>query len=100
MAVENSSAAWAGNALLEAFSYRRPVFVNRYPVYRRDIAPTGVACIEIDGVTTRETLDLASRWLAGSAESDAAVERKYEIGLRFSFATVGERLRPFLPTQG
>jgi glycosyltransferase involved in cell wall biosynthesis len=30
-----------GNALLEAFFYRRPVLVNRYPVYVRDIAPPG-----------------------------------------------------------
>jgi mannosylglucosylglycerate synthase len=38
-----------GNALLEAFFYRRPVLVNRYPVYVRDIAPAGVECIELNG---------------------------------------------------
>src|SRR6266542_758131 len=37
-----------GNALLEAFFYRCPVLVHRYPVYARDIAPTGVRCIEIE----------------------------------------------------
>jgi hypothetical protein len=38
-----------GNGLLEAFFYRRPMLVNRYPVYVRDIAPTGVEYIELDG---------------------------------------------------
>ena len=90
-----------GNALLEGFYYRRPVFVNRYPVYRRDIAPTGVACIEIDGVVGGEAVATAAQWLAGSGDGDAAVARNYEIGLRdFSFATVRERLRPLLPTPG
>jgi glycosyltransferase involved in cell wall biosynthesis len=87
-----------GNALLEGFYYRRPVFVNRYPVYRRDIAPTGVACIEIDGVVGSEAVEKAAHWLAGSPEADEAVERNCEVGLRhFSFATVRERIEPLLP---
>jgi glycosyltransferase involved in cell wall biosynthesis len=88
-----------GNALLEGFYYRRPVFVNRYPVYRRDIAPTGVACIEIDGAVVGEAVEKAAHWLAGSPEADEAVERNYEVGLRhFSYATVRERIGPLLPT--
>lgn len=87
-----------GNALLEGFYYRRPVLVNRYPVYLRDIAPTGVACIEIDGVVGREVVEEAAHWLAGSPEADEAVERNYEVGRRhFSFATVRERIGPLLP---
>jgi glycosyltransferase involved in cell wall biosynthesis len=86
-----------GNALLEGFYYRRPVFVNRYPVYRRDIAPTGVACIEIDDVVGREAVETAADWLAGSPEADEAVEGNYEVGLRhFSYATVRERIGPLL----
>ena len=88
-----------GNALLEGFYYRRPVFVNRYPVYRRDIAPTGVACIEIDGVVGSEAVEKAAHWLAGSPDADEAIERNYEVGLRqFSFAMVRERIGPLLPT--
>jgi glycosyltransferase involved in cell wall biosynthesis len=88
-----------GNALLEGFYYRRPVFVNRYPVYRRDIAPTGVACIESDGAVDRGVVEKAAHWLAGSPEADEAVERNYEVGLRhFSFATVRERIGPLIRT--
>jgi len=41
-----------GNALLEAVAARRPVFVNRYPVYAQDIAPAGFRFVEIDGAVT------------------------------------------------
>ncbi len=41
-----------GNALLEAVAARRPVLVNRYPVYARDIAPAGFRFVEIDGAVT------------------------------------------------
>ena len=88
-----------GNALLEGFYYRRPVFVNRYPVYRRDIAPTGMRCIECSGAITDRAVDQAARWLAGSPESEAAIETNHEVGLEhFSFDTVRGRLRNLLPT--
>jgi len=80
-----------GNALLEAFFYRRPVFVNRYSVYRRDIAPTGVRCIEIAGDVTGEAVAQAERWLGDPQESAEAVERNYEIGLeQYSYRKVRE----------
>ncbi len=75
-----------GNALLEAFFYRRPVFVNRYPVYRRDIAPTGVRCIEIDGELTEGAVAAAARWLADPAAAESAIETNYQIGVEhFSY---------------
>lgn len=80
-----------GNALLEAFFYRRPVFVNRYSVYQRDIAPAGVQCIEIDGEVTDAAVAQAERWLSDPRGSAEAVERNYEIGLkRYSYRVVRE----------
>ncbi len=37
-----------GNALLETIAARKPALVRRYPVYVRDIAPTGVRFVEIE----------------------------------------------------
>jgi len=80
-----------GNALLEAFFYRRPVFVNRYPVYRRDIAPTGVQCIEIDGEVTDAAVAGAERWLSDPQSAVESIERNYEIGVQhYSYAVVRE----------
>jgi glycosyltransferase involved in cell wall biosynthesis len=86
-----------GNALLEAFYYRRPVFVNRYPVYARDIAPTGVVCIEVDGEVTSDTAATAAAWLEDPSRAAAAVDRNYEVGREhFSYRVVRDRLQPLL----
>ncbi len=80
-----------GNALLEAFFYRRPVFVNRYSVYRRDIVPTGVQCIEIDDGVTDNAVVEAERWLGDPQRSVGAIERNFEIGLEhYSYSKVRE----------
>ena len=89
-----------GNALLEAFFYRRPVLVNRYPVYARDIAPSGVRCIEIeDGELTGEAIKHAAAWLEDPRRQRESIEVNYQVGVeRFSYATVRERFLPLLPT--
>jgi mannosylglucosylglycerate synthase len=88
-----------GNALLEAFFYRRPVLVNRYPVYARDIAPTGVRCIEIeDGELSGEAIKQAAAWLEDPRRQQEAIERNYQIGVEhFSYAAIRDRFLPLLP---
>lgn len=89
-----------GNALLEAFFYRRPVLVNRYPVYARDIAPRGVRCIEIeDGELTGEAIKQAAAWLEDPRRHQDSVEANYRVGLQhFSYATIRDRFLPLLPS--
>ena len=88
-----------GNALLEAFFYRRPVLVNRYPVYTRDIAPTGTRCIEIeDSELTGEAIKQAGAWLEDPRRHQDCVEANYRVGLdHFSYATIRDRFLPLLP---
>jgi mannosylglucosylglycerate synthase len=86
-----------GNALLEAFWHRRPVLVNRYPAYARDIAPTGVDCIEIDGELSAGAVERAAKVLADPRQWDDPAERNYEAGRRhFSFAVARRRLLPLV----
>ncbi|MDJ0953923.1 MAG: glycosyltransferase, partial [Acidimicrobiia bacterium] len=82
-----------GNALLEALFYRRPLLVNRYPVYDADIRPTGIEAIEMNGAVTDAVVDEARSWLDEPSLWRDAVERNYEIGRRsFSYATAAEVL--------
>ena len=86
-----------GNALLEAFFYRRPVLVNRYPVYVRDIAPTGVRCLELDGLLTPAAVNQTAAWLGDPSAWQEAVEVNYEVGRRhFSYRVLRERFLPAL----
>jgi len=88
-----------GNALLEALFYRCPVLVNRYPVYARDIGPTGLRCIEIDDcVVTPEAVKEAAACLENPDAWQAVVDRNYEICLgAFSYRVIRERFLPLLP---
>lgn len=82
-----------GNALLEAFYYKRPVLVNRYPVYTADIGPKGVTAIEMDEAITDDVVAAAAEWLSDPAAWATAVETNYGIGLRhYSFAAAAEVL--------
>ena len=80
-----------GNALLEAFYYRRPVVVRRYSVYAEDIGPKGVRCIEFAEQLTESTVSRAQAWVDEPHLWREAVESNYLIGLRyFSMEAAGE----------
>jgi glycosyltransferase involved in cell wall biosynthesis len=86
-----------GNAFLEAVYYRRPLAVNAYPVYRRDIRPHGFRVIEFDDLITRETVDQARSVLQDQALADAMVRHNYELGRRhYSYQLLEQRLAPLL----
>jgi glycosyltransferase involved in cell wall biosynthesis len=86
-----------GNALLEAFFHRRPVLVNRYPVYAEDIAPTGVRCIELDGAVTTQAVAQVRDLLAAPDGAATMTAANYRAGLRhFSYATVRDRVLPLV----
>ena len=56
-----------GNALLEATYFRKPVFVNTYAVYARDIDSLGFKTIEMSQLVTREVVDQTREVLASAA---------------------------------
>jgi len=72
-----------GNALLEAFYYRRPVLVRRYPVYAADIAPRGVDCIEMGDHLTADVIAAVRLWLDEPERWRDAVETNFAVGLRW-----------------
>ena len=82
-----------GNALLEALYFKRPLLVNRYPVYVADIAPQGVEAIEMDGEITDGVVSEVAELLGNPESWGAAVDRNYDIGRRaFSYEIAAEIL--------
>src|SRR5690606_34698014 len=55
-----------GNALLEAFYYRKPIVVNRYSIYIEDIEPKGFDVIAMDGLVTGTVVERVRRVLNDS----------------------------------
>ena len=90
-----------GNALVESMYYHKPLVVNRYPVYNRDIAPTGVRFLEFDRLITNQLLDDVTHCLSDMGHYAEAVEHNFEIGLRnFSYEVVRERMLPMFARLG
>ncbi|GAB4458434.1 MAG: glycosyltransferase family 4 protein [Anaerolineae bacterium] len=86
-----------GNALLETIFYRKPFMINRYPVYVRDIAPTGLKAIEIDGAPTAETARAVRALLADPDRQHEMVEHNFAVArARFSLDVLEERLARLL----
>ena len=72
-----------GNALLEAFYFRKPVMINRYSIYVQDIQPKGFEVVEMDGYVTRATVNAVRRVLDDSGLRAEMVERNYELATRY-----------------
>ena len=46
-----------GNALIEAFYFRKPVLVNRYSIFVTDIEPKGFRVITMNGYLTKDVVE-------------------------------------------
>ena len=83
-----------GNAYLEAVYHRKPVFVNRYPIYDVDIRPKGFRNIEMNGFVTEAVVEEAGAVLDDPTLLADWAETNYAAGLRhFSYKAVREGLR-------
>ena len=71
-----------GNALLEAFYFRKPVMINRYSIYVQDIEPKGFHLVEMDGYVTRDTAEAVRRLLHDPDLCRDTVESNYQLACR------------------
>jgi len=83
-----------GNALLEAFYYRKPVLVNRYSIFIADIEPRGFKVITMDGYLTHNVVDQVRRVIEDDEYRKEMVDHNYELGRKFySYAVLRRKLR-------
>jgi glycosyltransferase involved in cell wall biosynthesis len=86
-----------GNALLEAIYFRKPVLVNRYPVYAADIAPLGFNLVEVDGWIPDDALSAVRRLLDDPDLRQATVDQNYELARQyFSYQVLARALERLL----
>ena len=83
-----------GNALLEAFYYRKPVLVNRYSIFVTDIEPKGFEVITMNGYLTKEVVEHVKKVISDPVYREAMVDNNYELGKAFfSYAVLRRKLR-------
>lgn len=86
-----------GNALLEAFYYRKPVLVNRYSIFVSDIEPRGFEVISMNGYLTRDVINRVERVIRDDDFRNAMVDHNYELGKAFfSYSVLRRKLRALI----
>ena len=86
-----------GNALIEAVYYKRPVVVNRYPVYNSDIRPLGFQFIELDGFVDVRAIKQATEIIQFPKIASQMVNTNYVIASKhFSLETLEIKLKQVL----
>jgi len=86
-----------GNAFLEAIYFRKPVLMNRYSIFARDLEPKGFQLPIMDGILTKSTVKEVQRILHDTPYRDAMAEHNYHIAQRFySYSVLRHRLHTLI----
>ena len=82
-----------GNAFLEAVYFGKPVVVNSYAVYARDIDPLGFQTIEMSQIVSRAVVEKTRRILDDEKLRAEWAKKNYALGLKyFSHAVLRRKL--------
>ena len=86
-----------GNALIEAFYFKKPVLVNRYSIFITDIEPCNFDVIKMNGYLTSEVVERVKLVIEDEKYRTKMVEKNYELGRRFfSYTVLRRKLRALL----
>jgi len=82
-----------GNAFLEAVYFKKPMLINRYSTFVRDIEPLGFDLIVMDGFLSRKTVESVKQILESSVRCEIMVNQNYEISLQhYSYSNLRNQL--------
>ncbi|MGD9016693.1 MAG: glycosyltransferase family 1 protein, partial [Desulfobacterales bacterium] len=76
---------------------RKPVVVNRYSIYTKDIKPRGFEVVEIDGYVTQDAVAQTRQVLTDPDLCRRMVDHNYELGRQyFSYRVLHRILKQFM----
>ena len=86
-----------GNALLEAIYFKKPLLVNRYSVFVKDIEPKGFDLVTMDAFLTKETVDAVKQILESTERANKMVDFNYAKATQhYSYAVLRHHLSAIL----
>lgn len=78
-----------GNAFLEAVYFHKPVLINRYATFVRDIEPKGFDLIAMDGFLTEKTVDQVRSVLQSPQRIERMVQHNFNVAAKhYSYAVL------------
>lgn len=82
-----------GNAFLEAIYFKKPILINRYSIFVRDIEPKGFDLVVMDGFLTKKEVKKVREILENQESRQKMVDHNYEIAKRhYSYEFLRRRL--------
>jgi mannosylglucosylglycerate synthase len=82
-----------GNAFLEAVYFKKPLLINRYGIFVRDIEPQGFDLIVMDGFLTKKNVQKVREVLENEALRERMTAHNYTVAARhYSYATLQRQL--------
>jgi glycosyltransferase involved in cell wall biosynthesis len=86
-----------GNAFLEAVYFQKPVLINRYSTFIRDIEPLGFDLIVMDGYLSKAVVSRVRETLQDPGRRKAMVRRNYAVAARhYSYGVLKDQLNSLL----
>lgn len=86
-----------GNAFLEAIYFRKPLLVNRYATFVRDIEPLGFDLVVMNGYLSKPTVQFVRAILSSAERRAQMVDTNYAIAAQhYSYGRLRERLNLML----
>ena len=86
-----------GNAFLETLYFKKPIVVNTYSIYLKDIKPKGFKVIEIDGYVTDKAVEQTKKVLDNPELRQEMVDHDYELAKKyFSYTVLHQSLRHYM----
>jgi glycosyltransferase involved in cell wall biosynthesis len=90
-----------GNAFLEAVYFHKPIVVNTYSIYTKDIKPKGFSVIEIKNFVTDATVEKTKKVLSDPELCKKMVDLNYKLGEEyFSYKRLRKGLKRFIEDHG
>jgi glycosyltransferase involved in cell wall biosynthesis len=86
-----------GNAFLEAIYFKKPMLINRYSTFVRDIEPQGFDLVVMDGFLSKKTVQDVKSILKSSRRRKKMVNHNYEIAARnYSYMVLRNHLQTMM----
>ena len=86
-----------GNAFVESIYFKKPIVINRYPIFVADIEPKGFDVISFDNYITKDTIDKIKNLIKNSRRLAQMVEKNYMLGWRYlSYEMLEEKIEQLL----
>jgi glycosyltransferase involved in cell wall biosynthesis len=86
-----------GNAFLEAIYFKKPILINRYATFVRDIEPQDFDLVVMDGFLTKQTVREVKEILALPERRRNMVDHNYEVAAQhYSYSVLRKHLSTIL----